>query len=67
MAAKVIWTFKRNSLWQIIPGLLAYNLIGRHLLYHRACRAWAAEGHDRALIPYPKWLPIRTVATWPKD
>lgn len=27
-------------LWRLLPGLLVYNLIGRHLLYWRLRREW---------------------------
>lgn len=49
----------RDRFWKLLPGLLFYNLIGRHLLWRRAKRQWIAEGHDLKDIGFDRIPPFK--------
>jgi len=51
----------RDSLWKILPGLMFYNLIGRHILRRKALCQWIAEGRDPTQAPIPAWISIADV------
>ena len=45
------------SLWRLLPGLLFYNLIGRHIFYWHIRRQWPADD----TIPKPAWISLADI------
>lgn len=47
-------------LWRLLPGLLFYNLIGRHILYWQMKRTGTL---DTTLLGRPGWISLADIRT----
>jgi hypothetical protein len=61
---KYSMTLSRDPLWKLLPGLLIYNLIGRHVLWWQAQWQRAAEGRD-PLCGKPGWIALTDITAFP--
>jgi hypothetical protein len=57
----------RRSMWLIFPGLVFYNLVGRHLLWRRVRRQLIAEGRNpKDFGGRPGWIRPADVKALPR-
>lgn len=51
-----------TPIWLILPGLIFYNLVGRHLAYRRARRMWIEQGRDLSEFwMRPGWIKLSDI------
>lgn len=55
----------RAPMWQIVPGLLIYNLFGRHILTFTARRTLRARAGDPAIVPKCEWISFKAMKEVP--